>query len=131
MRNDTIAAWFDKWYILLICLVALVVICLQYHNDFGHLAFYQDYARIIRSGLDYRAAIYGPHTCPMWGYAIPVMFTDSKLLFLLFLNLFIMNHTAILIIDFILVLFILKLFLMVLNFPILRLLILIKELCSF
>lgn len=86
MRMKSFAEWFDRWYVLAMCMVAVIVIWLQYHNDFGHLVFYQDYARIIRSGLDYRAALFGPHTCPMWGYAIPVMFTDSKLLLLLFQN---------------------------------------------
>jgi len=85
-RVERILLWFDRGYILLMCVVASMVIAFQIHKDFGHLAIYEDYARIIRAGLNGDAALFAPHTCPMWGYAFPVLVTQSKLLFLLLQN---------------------------------------------
>lgn len=66
--------------------MAAGVAALQYHNDFGHLEIFADYARVLRAGLDPAAARHGVWTCPMWGYGFIVACTRSKAVMLLLQN---------------------------------------------
>ena len=61
---------FDRYYILCMVPVSLLVLVLNYHAQGmqGVVPNYEDFKRIILAGFDPKAGIYGTPTFPMWGY---------------------------------------------------------------
>src|SRR6266480_1017321 len=78
----------DKYYILVMSVMAVLVIWLNYHAQGmqGLLPNYLDFKRIILAGFDPAAAQNGTPTFPMWGYGWVLLITQNKLLILVAQN---------------------------------------------
>lgn len=76
---------FDRYYILCMVPVSLLVLVLNYHAQGmqGVVPNYEDFKRIILAGFDPKAGIYGTPTFPMWGYGWLLLLTESKTALLL------------------------------------------------
>jgi len=77
--------WLDRYYLLAMAPVALLVLALNYHGlgMQGVVPNYEDFKRIILAGFDPAAGIHGVPTFPMWGYGWLLLLTEQKLLLLL------------------------------------------------
>jgi hypothetical protein len=76
----------DKYYIAIMCLIAPLVIWLNFYGQGmqGIIPNYLDFKRIILGGFDPKAGHYEVLTFPMWGYGWLFLITENKLILLLF-----------------------------------------------
>jgi hypothetical protein len=77
--------WLDRYYLLAMAPVGLLVLGLNYHGlgMQGVVPNYEDFKRIILAGFDPAAGIHGVPTFPMWGYGWLLLLTEHKLALLL------------------------------------------------
>jgi hypothetical protein len=71
----------NKYYILIIIIMSVLVTWLNYHGTqmLVVYAYYMDFKNIILSGFDPKASIIGAPTFPMWGYAWLLILTENKI----------------------------------------------------
>lgn len=85
---DAALRLFDRYYILCMVPVSLLVLVLNYHAQGmqGLVPNYEDFKRIILAGFDPKAGIHGTPTFPMWGYGWLLLVTENKAALLVLQN---------------------------------------------